>query len=89
MRETINIPQFSITSTQFGPNKLVLLIANRDQRAAEFAAHIDPGGLTPSEKYAFELDDHALQLRLQAAQIRLEAEEELLRLLQHECHHEF
>lgn len=53
----------------------------RDDARKSYFEHADPGGLTPPEKKAWDFEHFALQLILQAAQVRLEAEEEMTRLL--------
>lgn len=63
---------------------LLALEHQRDDARENYFAHIDPGGLTPAEKRAWEYDQFALQLLLGAAQMRLDAEEKLQLLLKSE-----
>lgn len=63
------------------PTKLSLLRMARDEAAREYMRHRDTGGLTPSEKRAFELEEEALSLFLEAAQLRYIAEQKLIDLL--------
>lgn len=53
----------------------------RDDARTRYFTHVDPGGLTPAEKRAWDFENFAYLLLLQAAQIKLDAEIELQRLL--------
>jgi hypothetical protein len=53
----------------------------RDDTRAAYFAHTDPGGLTPAQKEAWQLENMGLLLLLHAAQKRLDAEFEILCLL--------
>lgn len=57
----------------------------RDEARTNYFAHIDPGGLTPAQKQAWAYEHFALQLILQAAQLRLDAEAEMQLLLRNAC----
>ncbi|HEY4355996.1 MAG TPA: hypothetical protein VGN16_09635 [Acidobacteriaceae bacterium] len=56
----------------------------RDEARHKYFLHADPGGLTVAEKKAWDFEHFALQLILQAAQVRLAAEEEMVALLKAE-----
>lgn len=66
-------------------NNISALQHQRDEARSNYFAHVDPGGLTPPQKQAWDYDHFALQLILQAAQLRLDAEAEMQALLQNEC----
>lgn len=53
----------------------------RDGARQQFFAHRDPGNLTPAQKRAFQYRNMALLLFLNAAQIELEAEQDMQALL--------
>lgn len=63
---------------------------NRLRRAAEFAFqtlvdHRQPGNLTPTEEYAWQLEHRAYELLFAAAQHRYQDEHELQQLLRNEA----
>jgi hypothetical protein len=58
------------------------LTAQRNAARDRFFAHDDPGGLTPAFLSAWQIEHDALAELLRAAQIRLDAEIEIQRLLE-------
>lgn len=61
--------------------EILRLTDARDRAASDYFSHLDPGGLRPADKQAWCLEDQALLLLLRAAQIRLNGEITLQRLL--------
>jgi hypothetical protein len=61
--------------------KIGELIAARDRAWQVYANHRDPGGLTPVELEAFQIEHRAYHLLLRAQQLRLNGERMLNRLL--------
>ena len=56
----------------------------RDEAFARCFQHTHPGNLTPAEQQAWEMDDRALWLMAEAADLRFQAALELNALLAHE-----
>lgn len=75
----IEIP--SITYGAHDAHALLSLEAARDAARTNYFQHSDPGGLLPAQKKAWNLEHFALQLLVQAAQIRLDAEVKMHELL--------
>lgn len=65
-------------------NRLRYLELRRDRAQTAYFEHNDPGGLTPPEKQAWELERIALYLRFLAAQTLYGAEMEMASLLEEE-----
>lgn len=63
---------------------ITFLETERDERRERYFSHTNPGGLTPPHQKAWEFEHFALQLLLEAAQMRLDAETEMDRLLRAE-----
>jgi hypothetical protein len=70
-----------LRNTSVNLTKLFRLRQRRDEARDHFFLHRNPGNLTPAENTAFAMEAEAYELLLRAAQIRLDAEEELQRLL--------
>lgn len=62
-------------------NDISELETARNEARRLYFAYRDLGGLKPAQKKAYELERFALQLWLEAAEIRLQAESEMQRLL--------
>lgn len=65
-----------------------ILMDRRDTARDRFFAHRDPGNLTPPQRLAFKYTNMAFLLLFKAAQTELEAEIEMLALLEAETAHE-
>lgn len=69
------------------PSKKLSALRQQAQEAfGKYFKHSDPGGMTPNEKLAWRHEHFALQLLMEAAHLRLHAEEEMLALLTAEAH---
>lgn len=63
------------------PKQLATLRKHRNEAARNYFRHLDPGGMTPAEKVAWQIENMALALLVQAAELRLEREREMQKLL--------
>lgn len=61
--------------------QLAALKNRRNAAARNYFRHADPGGLTPAEKQAWQIENLALAMLVQAAELRLRDEREMQRLL--------